>query len=217
MIITEQKDFSDILKMLERQKRVFIVGCAQCATLCKTGGEPEVLHMKQRLEDAGLEVTGWVVLDPACHVLGDKRAFRKQREEIEIADSILVLACGNGVQAVGEALNRAAIPGIDTLFLGDIVRANEFQQRCTMCGECILDKTGGVCPVARCGKHLLNGPCGGSQDGKCETNPDEPCIWEIIVERLKADGNLEALEEVTPPKDWSKATDSGPKRLVIDR
>ena len=203
MIITRQKEFNDLLSSIGGRP-VFIVGCSQCATLCHTGGEEEILAMKKALEDKKVVVTGWVVLDPACHLQNDKRLLRQHKDEVVKAEKILVLACGNGVQTVSEILEDVdVISGTDTLFLGEIKRSNEFEIRCVMCGECIQDLFGGICPVSRCPKEMLNGPCGGSIDGKCEVDPDIDCVWDVIYKRLKEKGQLQRLKEIRKPKDWS--------------
>jgi ferredoxin len=206
MIITRQKDFEELLKLIDN-KPVFIIGCSECATLCHTGGEEEVLSIKKFLEEKNIDTTGWVILDPACHLLNDKRLLRQHSDEIEKAEKILVLACGNGIQTVSEIIKEIdIIPGTNTLFLGEIKRANEFEKRCSMCGECIQDLFEGLCPVTRCPKSMLNGPCGGSIKGKCEIDKEMDCVWEIIYERLKEKGQLYKMKEIKEPKDWSKST-----------
>ncbi|MFQ5835900.1 MAG: methylenetetrahydrofolate reductase C-terminal domain-containing protein, partial [bacterium] len=215
MIITEQKPFEEIVGFLEKSNGVFICGCNLCATLCKTGGEEEVKQMKKRLEEAGKKVSGWVVLDPACHILENKKHFRENKDKLAKADSILVLACGNGVQAVSESIDKIVYPGVNTLFLGDIIRFGQFEERCQLCGECLLDKTGGICPISRCSKSLLNGPCGGSENGKCEIDPDIDCAWQLIIDRLSKWGELDRLEEIITAKDWSTSRDGGPRKLNI--
>ena len=207
MIITKQKDFNFLLKCIENDP-VFIVGCSECATLCHTGGEEEVLSMITSLEKKNILVTGWVVLDPACHFLNDKRLLRQHKTELTKAKKILVLACGNGVQTVSEIIENAdVIPGNDTLFLGEIKRVNEFEKRCSLCGDCIQDRFGGFCPVSRCPKSMLNGPCGGSIDGKCEVNSDMDCIWDLIYKHMKEKNQLHLLKEIKTPKDWSRSVE----------
>lgn len=206
MIITIQKKLKEILKSLEN-KPVFIVGCSECATICHTGGEEEVLAMKDTLESNNLEVTGWVILEPACHLQNDKRILRTHKDELNKATKLLVLACGNGVQTIAEAVeDRDIIPGTDTLFLGEIQRATEFEKRCTMCGDCMVDLFEGLCPITRCPKHMLNGPCGGAVNDKCEINTHTDCVWILIYKRLKEKGRLHHLETIQEPKDWSKTT-----------
>jgi ferredoxin len=207
MIITRQKDIDCLLDLIDKGP-VFIIGCSECATLCHTGGEEEVKKMKKALEDKKINVTGWVVLDPACHLQNDKRLLRKHNIEIEKAKKILVLACGNGVQTVSEIIRDTdVIPGTDTLFLGEIKRLSEFEKRCELCGECIQDLFEGLCPISRCPKSMLNGPCGGAIDGKCEISKDIDCIWDLILKRLKETGRLESFKEIKEPKDWSKSTE----------
>jgi ferredoxin len=205
MIITEQKEFSYLLGRINNQP-VFIIGCSECATLCHTGGEEEVLLMKKNLEKEKIEVTGWVVLDPACHFLNDKRLLKKHKDEVDKAKKILVLACGNGVQTVSEIIRDAdVISGTNTLFLGEIKRLNDFQRRCDFCGDCIQDVFDGVCPISRCPKGMLNGPCGGSINGKCEVDDSIDCVWDIIYQRLREKGQLDRLKKIKEPKDWSKS------------
>ena len=205
MIITKQKKFEDLLNSVGKGP-VFILGCNECATLCHTGGEEEVLAMKNAFEKRQVRVSGWVVLEPACHLHNDKRLLRSFKEELSKSKKILVLACGNGVQTITEIFDdKDIISGTDTLFLGEIRRVNEFDKRCNMCGECLLDLFGGFCPVSRCPKSMLNGPCGGAKGGKCEINPDMDCVWDQIYNRLKQSGKLHLLEEIQKPKDWSKS------------
>ena len=208
MIITKQKDFNELLSSIGKEP-VFIIGCSECATICHTGGEKEVLEMKGALEDKNIPVTGWVILEPACHLQNDKRILRKHKDEVNKASKILVLACGNGIQTVSEIIENAdVIAGNDTLFLGEIKRANEFEKRCNMCGDCIEDLFGGFCPISRCPKSMLNGPCGGSIDGKCEIDSNIDCVWDLIYKRLKEKKQLQLLKIIQEPKDWSKSTET---------
>jgi len=207
MIITKQKNFNELL-ILIKDGPVFIIGCNECATLCHTGGEEEILSIKKALKKKNIQTTGWIVLEPACHLQNDKRLLKKHKKEIEAAKKILVLACGNGVQTVSEIIDKIdVIPGTDTLFLGEIKRINDFEKRCVMCGDCIQDLFEGVCPVSRCPKSMLNGPCGGAISGKCEIDNEIDCVWDIIYKRLKEKGQLHRLKEIKKPKDWSKSTD----------
>ena len=208
MIITKQKDFNELLNKIGKEP-VFIIGCSECATMCHTGGEKEVLEMKGALEDKNIPVTGWVVLEPACHLQNDKRLLRPYKEKVDRANKILVLACGNGVQTISEIIENADVmAGNDTLFLGEIKHANEFEKRCTMCGECIQDLFGGLCPISRCPKSMQNGPCGGSVNGKCEVDSNLDCVWTLIYKCLKKKGQLELLNVIQKPKDWSKSTET---------
>lgn len=205
MIITRQKKIDCILDLIS-EGPVFIVGCSKCATLCKTGGEEEVKKMRNNLEEKNIKVTGSIILDPACHLLNDKRLLKDCQDEINNAKKILVLACGNGVQTVAEIIDNAeVIPGTDTLFLGEIKRIGDFEKRCEMCGECIQDLFGSICPIARCPKAMMNGPCGGAINGKCEVSNDLDCVWDIIYKLLKERNQLDRLKIIQKPKDWSKS------------
>lgn len=205
MIITKQKKIEDLINSVG-EGPVFIVGCSECATLCHTGGEEEVLAMRDAFENEKIQVSGWAILDPACHLNNNKRLLKPHKEILSRSKSILVLACGNGVQTVAEIFgDKDVISGTDTLFLGEITRVNEFDKRCNMCGDCLLDLFGAFCPVSRCPKSMLNGPCGGAQGGKCEINPDLDCVWDHIYKHLKQSGKLYLLDEIQKPKDWSKS------------
>ncbi len=207
MIVTRQKEFNEMLSLI-KEGPVFIIGCSECATLCHTGGEEEVLSMIENLKEKNIETTGWVILEPACHLLNDKRLLKQHKAEIGKAKKILIFACGNGAQTVSEIITDIdVIPGNDTLFLGEIKRASDFEKRCIMCGDCIQDLFEGLCPISRCPKGLLNGPCGGSIDGKCEVDKDIDCIWDIIYKRLKEKGQLHRLKKIREPKKWSKSTE----------
>lgn len=206
MIITKQKNLDCIVDLVS-DGSVFIVGCSECATLCNTGGEEEVLRMKKDLEERGIKVTGWVVLDPACNLQNDKRLLRRFSDELDNTSKVLVLACGNGVQTVAEIFDSIdVIPGTDTLFLGETKRFGDFEKRCNLCGECIAYLFDGFCPISRCPKGMLNGPCGGSVNGKCEIDGDVDCIWDLIIKRFRERGKLDELRRINPPKDWSKST-----------
>ena len=202
MIITKQKPLSSLLESIGKGP-VFIVGCSECATVCHTGGEEEVQALQKTLEEHKILVTGSVILDPACHLHNSKRLLRPFKKQIEQAKHVIVLACGNGVQTVA-TLTQKAIAGNDTLFLGEITRATEFNRQCSLCGECIVDHFEGICPLTKCPKAMLNGPCGGSSNGKCEVNPEFDCVWIQILEQAKKKKTKNTLAAIQPPKDWSQ-------------
>jgi len=205
MIITKQKSFDELLRLVQ-QGPVFLVGCSECATLCHTGGEEEVKLLKQRFEERHIPVTGWVILDPACHLQNNKRLLKSHQAALAKSKKIVVLACGNGVQTCAELFeDKDVVPGTDTLFLGEIQRATEFEKRCLLCGECLLEFFDGVCPVARCPKMMLNGPCSGTRGGKCEVDPELECVWVVVYDRLKKKHQTSRLQEIQRPKDWSKS------------
>jgi len=210
MLISEQKPFEEILSLLDGEKAVFLIGCKGCAEGCETGGEKEVLEMKQKLEEQGKAVTGFSLIDMVCDEPLTRLKLKAHKETIAASDSLLVLCCGVGIQTVAQAVDKVVHPGCNTVSLGGAHAEWREAERCLECGDCILDFTGGICPIARCSKHLLNGPCGGSQGGKCELSPDLPCAWQLIIERLTKLGRLDRLEDVVAPKNWSVSLISGP-------
>jgi ferredoxin len=210
VIITRPRDWDRISAQLDDlgARRVFIMGCGQCATVAHTGGEAEVLQAKERLVAQGREVTGWSVGEVACHAGGERLEVRKHAGEIGSADAVLVLACGAGVQTVADATAKPVTPGLESVFLGNVIRHGVFEERCQMCGDCVLDRTAGICPVTTCPKGLLNGPCGGMWNGMCEVLTDHECAHVRIRRRLAEQGRAERSEPL-PPKDYSKKLKPG--------
>ncbi|MFA5143233.1 MAG: methylenetetrahydrofolate reductase C-terminal domain-containing protein [Candidatus Omnitrophota bacterium] len=208
MIITKQKAIKDILAYLENQKKIFLIGCGECSTTCKTGGEDEIKKIKTALEKEGKAVTGYSIPQAPCIAAKVKMELAKNRKAIASSDAILVLACGLGIQSVKENL-RSEKPihvGCDTLFMGAIDSAGTFLERCSACGDCALELTGLICPITRCPKSLLDGPCGGQDKGKCEVDKTRDCAWILIYNELKKNGRLDLLRQIRPPKDYSKLT-----------
>ena len=144
--------------------------------------------------------------------------FRKGfglKDAIEGVDMVLSLGCGIGVQALAERFPKSiVVPGLNTSFLGLPTEQGVWAERCAACGDCILGLTGGICPIARCSKSLLNGPCGGSSKGKCEINDQTDCAWQLIYDRLAGQGRLDLLMEIRPPKNWKTSRDGGPRKIV---
>ncbi len=190
MIITKPREWARIKQNLDEigAKKVFLMGCGQCATVARTGGEPEILQMKAMLEQTGREVTGWAVGEVTCHLGGTRLETRKHVGELSEADAVVVLSCGSGVQTVAESTDKPVYPGLESVFLGNVIRSGVFEERCKMCGDCVLDLTAGICPVTTCPKGLLNGPCGGMWQGKCEVLRDRECVHVRIHDRLKVQG-----------------------------
>ncbi len=207
MIISKKKDFQELMKDIGKYKSFFLIGCSECASLCGTGGEPEVKAMREALESEGKIVTGGFVAKTGCQVLGTKTELKKYKEDLDKAECILVMSCGAGTQAAVEIFkDKPVFPTNDSMFLGNMTRYQMFDERCSLCGECIINKTGGICPVTTCPKGLLNGPCGGCSEGNCEVNPDRKCAWVKIYERMKRLDRLQEFYEITlEAKDWSKA------------
>ena len=177
--------------MLQGAKRVAIVGCGSCAAACQTGGEKEIGEMKAFLEARGFQVAATVLPDECCHKMLVKRDLKVLRG-LDV-DAVVGLACGDGVQTVADNVDLPVYPANDTLFLGQVERVGIFHEYCRMCGDCVLGVTGGICPVTRCAKGLVNGPCGGQRNGKCEVDPENDCAWVLIYRRLEKLGKLDAL------------------------
>ena len=212
MIIARRKPLEEIEKMLAGHRRVLVLGCRGCATVCMAGGEREVKEVASllRLKGNSAKIKEGI-LERQC----EWEFIEQIQKEVQEADAVLSLACGIGVQALAERYPDLAVyPGVDTSFLGLPLRSGAWAERCLACGNCILDRTGGVCPIARCAKNLLNGPCGGSQGGKCEINPQTDCAWQLIYDRLSRLGRLDWLTEIQPPRDWSRGRDGGPRSFV---
>jgi len=213
MIISQQKPFETILTALGDSRSVFIVGCAKCATVCKSGGEEEVWQMQEALTSAGLEVTGSIIIDEACHMLRVSRDLRSKQQMVDDADALLVMACGAGIQSVSAAIPGKTVAALDSMFLGNIKRFGHFEQKCSLCGDCVLTETAGICPVTACSKGLLNGPCGGMDEGRCETDPETECAWAQIFNRMKESGDTLDLLNTSPPKNYSKIPKPGKLKL----
>ncbi len=210
MIITRKKPFEEVKDQLKKAKKIYLLGCALCATTSKTGGEKEIEEMKGLLEKEGKEITATAVIEPACSLLEIKKLYRRHKNEIDLADIILSMACGGGSQAVTEVVEgKEVLPANDTLFQGEITvlstKKAKFEQRCSLCGDCMLSVTQGICSRTMCPKELVNGPCGGIKNGKCEVNRETPCAWLRIYERMKRAGHLEALRKRQLPRDNRKS------------
>lgn len=208
MIITKQKDFKVILEYLKDAGKIFLIGCGECSTTCKTGGEEELKAMKASLEKEGKTVTGYALPGAPCIAAQIKLEFAKNRKAIEASDAILVLACGLGIQSVKDNL-RVSKPvhvGCDTLFMGAIDAGGTFLEKCSACGDCVLELTAAICPITRCPKSLLDGPCGGQNKGKCEVDKNRDCVWVLIYKELKKENKLELLKKIQPPKDHTRST-----------
>ena len=210
--VTEQKPFEEILESLSGCKSVYVIGCGTCTTALHTGGKPEVLEMKARLEAEGKTVPGWMVIPTACDEL-TKYAVEQNAGEMEPADCLLVMSCAYGVQQVGQYAGKASIPAVNTLFFGKEDTEGVLHEVCSQCGDCVLAWTGAICPVTSCAKGLLNGPCGGTNKGKCEVDPDKDCAWTLIYNRLKEQGRLDMFEREMEPKNYQAVVKPGKLRV----
>jgi ferredoxin len=216
MIKAKQKPIAETKGLIAPYSKVLVLGCGTCVTISFAGGEKEVGLLASELRIAA-------AMDSRAQTLAEATVQRQCEWEfidaiapqIQRADAVLSLACGVGVQALAERYpDKVILPGVNTTFLGMAVEHGVLVERCRACGDCVLGITAGICPIARCAKNLLNGPCGGSQNGKCEVNPETDCAWQLIYERLGRLGQLERLAVIQPPKDWSKDYDGGPRKIV---
>ncbi len=184
MILSKQKPWEEILGYLDGENSLFILGCNGCAQASGTGGPEQVEEMKRKLEGTGRKVTGSAVIDFLCEKALVKSKLRTKIEQLKAADSILVMTCGVGVQAVAASVNKVCHPACDTVNLGGSRGEWQGSERCMECGECLLEHTGGICPLTACTKGLISGQCGGASKGKCEINPEKDCVWELIYYSL---------------------------------
>ncbi len=217
MITAVRKPFDEIYDSIKEFDKLFILGCGTCVTVCMAGGDKEVKEVASAIRLANKKNgKSMEIVEDTIERQCDKEFFDPVREEIRSADAVLSLACGVGVQFLGEVFEGArVIPGLNTKFYGTTLEQGVWSERCAGCGNCVLDKYGGICPIARCSKSLLNGPCGGSQDGMCEVDPETiDCGWQLIYDRMKSLGLLHKLEENEPVKDWSTGRDGGPGKII---
>ena len=217
MITAVRKPFADIARMLEGHGKVLILGCGTCVTVCMAGGEKEVGILASTLRLAAQKEGKQATIEEATiERQCDREFFDAVRGKVAETDVVLSMACGVGVQFFAEVFpDKAVLPALDTKFYGATVAQGVWAERCSGCGTCVIADFGGVCPVTRCSKSLLNGPCGGSQKGKCEVDPQNTdCGWQLIYDRMKALGQLAKLEDVQPIKDWSTGRHGGPGKIV---
>jgi ferredoxin len=218
MIVAERKPLGEIIGFIEDFERVLVIGCGGCATVCLAGGETETKIVGSALRIAARKAGRQQEVFEDCVTRQCEPEFVEavpQRVSDENLDAVLSLACGVGVNFLAERLGDVPVfPGLNTKFLGATAEPGVWVEMCAGCGDCVLHLTGGICPVARCSKSILNGPCGGSNDGKCEISPDVDCGWELIVRRMERLGTLDKLMEITPPRDWSSSPHGGPRRVV---
>jgi len=202
--ITRQKPLDEIGRYLDGLDRLYIVGCGTCATMTRTGGREEVLGMKDWLQEAGKMATGWIVIPTACDEMTELM-MRENSRAIQDAQCILVMACALGVHRVALYIDKPVIPALDTLFIGIEEGPGHFQEVCAQCGQCVVGYTAGICPLTACHKGLLNGPCGGTNNGKCEIDAEKDCAWTLIYHRLKEQGRLDLMRKYYPPKNFQVA------------
>lgn len=218
MIVGKQKPITEIWEMVKDSRKVLIFGCNTCVAVCHAGGvkEAEILASLIRLK-AAQENVALTVEHNACERQCEPEFIQPYFEKFKEYDLVLSLACGAGVNLVSELSEVRIYPGLNTEFYGAVPQSGVFTEVCGGCGNCILHLTGGICPIVRCSKSLLNGPCGGTNKGKCEVSSELDCAWYLIVEKMKKLGTLEKLFEIQPPKNWSTGTHGGPRKIVVEQ
>ena len=215
MIVADKKPIEEIIEEIKDRENILILGCNECVTVCEAGGQKEAGILASALRmyflNQGKEVKiDEVTLERQC----DHEYLEEIRDSIDRYDAVVSLACGVGVQFMAEKYRTTPVyPGVNTCFLGATEERGLWTERCQACGNCLLATTGGICPIARCAKRLLNGPCGGSTAGKCEINQEVDCAWQLIVDRLKALEKIDEYEKLAPIKDWSTDRAGGPRKV----
>lgn len=216
MIVADKKPIEEIIEELGAHEKILILGCNECVTVCEAGGKKEVGILASALRMYFLNQERDVKVDEeTLQRQCDHEYLEEIRDRVDQYDAIVSIACGVGVQFTAEKyFSTPVYPGVNTCFMGATEDRGLWTERCQGCGECILARTGGICPISRCAKRVLNGPCGGSTDGKCEINKEVICAWQLIVERLKALDRFDDYEELSPLKDWSTDRAGGPRKVV---
>lgn len=216
MIVADKKPIEEIIDIVKDFRKLLILGCNECVTVCEAGGKKEVGILASTLRmyflNQGHEAkVDEITLERQC----DHEYLEEIRDVIDQYDAVVSLACGVGVQFMAEKYHSTPVyPGVNTCFLGVTEQRGIWTERCQACGQCLLAYTGGICPVSRCAKRLLNGPCGGSTGGKCEISKEVDCAWQLIVDRLKSLGRLDDYEKIFAIKDWSTDRAGGPRKVV---
>jgi len=215
MIVAERKPFNEITNMLKDYKKVLILGCGTCVSVCMAGGQKEVMVLGSQLRmDSGINDKGIEIAEDVIQRQCDREYIEPIIEKAQNFDVILSMACGAGVQLLSDILlPTPVLPALNTSFIGICEDEGTWIERCRGCGNCILAETGGICPVARCAKNLFNGPCGGSVNGVCEVSPDTPCAWQLVYDRLKALNKLDTLEEIQPIRNWGPSSSGIPRKV----
>ena len=217
MIIAERKPFDEILEMLKPYKHVLVLGCGGCVTVCLTGGEKQAEELASQLRLASAHKGLELKVDYDCITRQcDKEFVENLKESPKKYDCVLSMACGVGVQFMSQLYPEVSfLPAMNTTFYGANTASGVWEEYCHGCGDCVLAVTDGICPIARCSKNLVNGPCGGTNDGKCEVSPEMDCAWHLIYKRLAEKGRLDELRKIRAPRDWRKDRGAGVRRLCL--
>ncbi|HEX29371.1 TPA: hypothetical protein ENG04_04750 [Candidatus Poribacteria bacterium] len=205
MIIAERKPFQEIWEMIRGYERIMVVGCGTCVTVCWAGGEKEVgvlsSQLRLRAAEEGRKLN---IIESVIERQCEKEMVEEIADKVREVEAVLSMGCGVGVQTIAETFEEKPVfPALNTTFMGMPEKEGIWVERCAACGDCMLYWTGGICPVVRCAKGLLNGPCGGTRrGGKCEVDPDKDCAWVLIYQRLKKQGRLDLMERYYEPKNY---------------
>ena len=197
--ITQKKSPEELERLLKGLNRIFIIGCGTCTTLTHTGGEPEVSALKIDLSQKGKLITGTTVVPVACDNL-TREFLGEFGDQIKQSDALLITSCAFGVQTIARQLKKMVVPAVNTMFIGKETAFGTFDEICTQCGSCIIGETGGICPVTNCHKGLVNGPCGGTNHGKCEIDVNKDCVWTLIYNRLTELNRLDSMRKYQKPR-----------------
>jgi ferredoxin len=216
MIVASPKTVTEIKHILERHDKVLFVGCGTCVTVCLSGGRREVgimayaVRMARKLAGRPIEIEQ-ATIERQC----ENEFIQDLAEPVARNEAVLSFGCGAGVQALAERFpEKPVYAALNTQFLGILEEQAIWTEKCLGCGDCLLADFGGVCPVTRCAKRILNGPCGGSTEERCEVDDNRPCVWQIIYRRLKSIGQLDRLDTIVPPKDWRPSWHGGARKIV---
>jgi ferredoxin len=216
MIVAQRKNIPDLLAIVENHRKVLLLGCGTCVTVCLAGGQREVsiiasaLRMAAKLKGLPLQV-GEATIERQC----DNVFLEQAADTIKDHDAVLSLGCGAGVQALAERYSgKPVYAGLNTSFIGILEERGVWAEKCGACGACLLHLYGGICPVTRCAKRMLNGPCGGSSEDHCEVDSTRPCAWQLIYRRLKEIGQVEQLNKTKPPKNWRSSQAGGCRSII---
>ncbi|CCK79074.1 conserved uncharacterized protein [Desulfobacula toluolica Tol2] len=202
--------------MVENDKKILIIGCKGCVTVCNVGGLKEVeilasvIKIARKKNGNDIEIDTQV-LERQC----DTEYVAGISDTVGDYDAVVSLACGVGPQFLSEMYkDQTFYPGVNTTFFGGATQHGIWEERCAGCGTCVIHDFGGLCPISRCAKSLMNGPCGGSSNGICEVNKDTVCVWDLIVRKKMEAGKLEDLMGLKGIKNWRTARDGGPRRSI---
>ena len=215
MIVAEQKSLEEIGRMIAPYEKILLLGCGTCVTVCGAGGEREVsfVHGALKVVQARGSNETHSFSEYTVKRQCDLEFLEVLADKVKEVDAILSLGCGVGMQVLTERFpDMPVLPGVNTSFMGASKEWGIWDERCAGCGDCRLAETAGVCPITRCAKGILNGPCAGNKNAKCEVNKDMDCAWILIYKRLERLGELEKMRRYYPPRNFNAIP--RPRRIV---